>query len=442
MRSRNLALLSTIVVAGIAAHYFLIQALPARQTLGDEASHTLGAHELLDSRGSNLLPGRMLSHHRSSLGFSYFSLFADPELIRHPGAETWIIDSPHEHWSPEMARFLRRASLGNLGLLVLASLLAYALARECGFRPSASALAPFLLLFHPRIGFYVQALWPEILHLTLVLGAFLAFSRAVSPAREVRLVRMLSMLALSGVLLAYARLTRGVVEPMTFAMALMAGWVALRAPGRKMGARRLASAALAAAVLLAAYEGTLWPQRATNLASSGSSQIGHNLWRNIEGGLGRTQNYPDEYFAAASEPVERERLARERVIQRALDWPLEDTLGRQLRVFFHRLDVSYLDRAFKDDRWRTGGKGRFLTGVTALLSWTLLGLGLVGMVLRGWQTRAGVLLSVFTLYYIAALLVVIPNPRMFVQLVPPLAIFSAGALDSLLRFAEARRSPR
>jgi hypothetical protein len=130
------------------------------------------------------------------------------------------------------------------------------------------------------------------------------------------------------------------------------------------------------------------------------------------------------------------------VIQRALDWPLGDTLGRQIRVFFHRLDVSYLDRAFKDDRWRTGGKGRFLIGVTALLSWTLLGLGLVGMALRGWQTRAGVLLSVFTLYYIAALLVVIPNPRMFVQLVPPLAIFSAGALDALLRFAEARRSSR
>ena len=81
MRLRRFALLAGILLAGITLHVVLLSAFPVQRTLGDEASYTLEAHRMLDAGFVNLLPGNMISHHRPSFGFSYFSLYAHPEMI-------------------------------------------------------------------------------------------------------------------------------------------------------------------------------------------------------------------------------------------------------------------------------------------------------------------------------------------------------------------------
>jgi len=431
--------LAGIGFAGVLFHAVVLSVFPVQQTLGDEASYTLEAHRMLDSGFVNLAPGNMISHHRPSFGFSYFSLFAQPDLIRHPDAEVWIIDTPHESWSVEMTGFMRRVAYANIGLLSLSALLVFLLSRECGFRFSASATGAALMMFNPRVGFYVQSVWPEILHLTMALGVFYLFAIALRRQREQKLLKMLGWLLLCGVVLAYARLTRGVVGPLAWVLSAMVAWVVWRSASPVLRGHRLAWAVLAVAILWISFEGTLWPQRQANLEASGSTLIGHNLWRNIEGGVGRVPNYADTYMDAASDPLAREELARERVIQRVLSQPMDRTIGRQVRSFFKRLTFSYYHRGFKDGRWKNSGGRDFVTGSVAAFSWCLFVAGLLGIALRGFVSPLSVSLSLFAIYYMGGLLLVIPNPRMFVALVPFLVIFSAGAIDVFLGWLQAER---
>ena len=441
MNFRRWRVLAGIVFAGVLLHAAVLSIYPVQQTLGDEASYTLEAHRMLDSRWTNLLPGNMISHHRPSFGFSYFSLFAQPEMIRHPDAEFWIIDTPHESWSGEMAGFMRRVAYANIALLALSTLLVFLLSRECGFGFPASATAAALMMFNPRIGFYVQSVWPEILHLTMVLAAFSLFAIALRRQREQEWTRMLGWLLACGVVLAYARLTRGVVGPLAWGLPAMIAWTIWRSPHPPFRGRRWAAAGLAAAVLWVSFEGTLWPQRQANLESYGSTLIGHNLWRNIEGGVGRVPGYAAQYRDAAPDPLTREKLARERVIQRVLSQPIGQTIARQVRSFFQRLTFSYYHRGFQDGRWENSGKRALITGSVAVFSWCLFGAGLLGIALRGFGSPLSASLSLFALYYMAGLFLVIQNPRMFVALVPFLAIFSAGAIDATLGWLHGKRGP-
>jgi 4-amino-4-deoxy-L-arabinose transferase-like glycosyltransferase len=439
MRLRRFALLAGILLAGITLHVVLLSAFPVQRTLGDEASYTLEAHRMLDAGFVNLLPGNMISHHRPSFGFSYFSLYAHPEMIRYPDADVWIIDTPHEIWSEEMANFLRRVAYANIGLLALSALLVFLLSRECGFRFSASAAGAALMLFNPRVGLYVQSVWPEILHTTLVLAAFYVFAIVLRRQQEKKLIHMLGWLLLCGVLLAYARLTRGVVGPLIWFLSAVMAWGVWRSSDPPLRAQRLAVAVLATALLWISFEGTLWPQRQTNLAAYGSTLIGHNLWRNVEGGVGRTSDYPDEYMNSSSDPLVREELARKRVMKRVISRPIGRTIAQQLYSFSRRLSVSYYDRSFRHNRWGQRGSGKFVTGVSAVFSWCLFVTGLAGLVLLGFRSRIGVALSLFSLYYMGGLLVVIPNPRMFIALVPFLVIFTAGAIEAFLGTRQAKR---
>ena len=441
MNFRRWMVLAGIGFAGVLLHAAVLSIYPVQQTLGDEASYTLEAHRMLDTRWANLLPGNMLSHHRPSFGFSYFSLFAEPEMVRHADAEFWIIDTPHESWSVEMARFMRRVAYANIALLSLAALLVFLLSRECGFGFPASATAAALMMFNPRVGFYVQSVWPEILHLAMMLAAFSLFAMALRRQSAQKWAGMFGWLLLCGFVLAYARLTRGVVGPLAWVLSAMIAWVIWRSARPTRRGHRLMAAGLAAAALWISFEGTLWPQRQANLEAYGSTLIGHNLWRNIEGGVGRVPGYAAQYQDAASDPLTREQLARERVIQRVLSQPIGQTIARQVRSFFQRLTFSYYHRGFRDGRWKNSGEKTRITGSVAVSSWCLFVAGILGIGLRGFGNPLRTSLSLFSLYYMAGLFLVIQNPRMFVALVPFLAIFSAGAIDTALGWLHGKREP-
>jgi hypothetical protein len=54
---------------------------------------------------------------------------------------------------------------------------------------------------------------------------------------------------------------------------------------------------------------------------------------------------------------------------------------------------------------------------------------MAGLLFRGLSSPGAALISLFTLFYSAGLLVVIPNTRMYVQLVPALIVLTAMFVD-------------
>jgi hypothetical protein len=434
--SRHAPLLAVLAL-GTLAHAALLARFPVVRTWGDEASYTREAHRRIDLGAANLLPGHMLFHHRPPLGFCWLALFAEPELVRHPEAKTWIIDNPNETWSEPMARFLARVSRANLALLLATAASLYAVALRLGAGRGPAALAAAIVLLHPRLGFFVQSLWPEVLHAALLVGGLGLVAAALEETGRGLRPRALGALGLAGVLLAYAALARGVVGPFLWIAAGLVALVHARRGGAGPAWRRALGGLAAAAVLVAAFELTLLPQRLRNRAEHGTTRIAHNTWRNVEGGLLYGPDQQERYWASSDSPEEREAAARARVLAYLARTSWTQLAWRQTGELVKKVDRSYVAQGLRLGRWGDvaphGAGATLVAGATRLASWALLATGLTGLALAGFGSPGALLFSLFTGYYLAGLFVVIPNPRMFVQLVPPLALLSALLAARLLR---------
>jgi hypothetical protein len=434
---RRHAPLLGVLALGALAHGAVLARFPVVRTWGDEASYTREAHRRIDLGAANFVPGHMPFHHRPPLGFCWLALFAEPELVRHPGAEKWIIDNPNETWSEPMARFLARTSRANLALLLAAAAALYAIALRLGAGRGAAALASAIVLFHPRLGFFVQSLWPEVLHAALLVGGLGLVAGALEDARGGLRPRALGGLALAGILLAYAALARGVVGPFLWIAAGLVAAVHARGSAAAGPWRRALAGLAAGATLAAGFELTLLPQRLRNRAEHGTLWIAHNTWRNVEGGLLHGPGQQERYWASSDSPAEREAAARGRVLAHLARTSWTELALRQTGALVKKVDRSYVAQGLRLGRWRDvaprGAGASLVAGATRLASWALLATGLVGLAAAGFASPGALLFSLFTLYYLAGLFVVIPNPRMFVQLVPPLALLTALLVERRLR---------
>jgi hypothetical protein len=426
---RHLPLL-TILLVGCFAHLAIITNVTVKRTMGDEANYTLEAHRLIDSGITVLFPGQMILRHRPPFPFSFHSLFARRALIRNPAAEKWIVDRPHDSWSEDMTLFLRSVSLANLALLAGATIAIYGVCLQSGCGPLGANSAAALMIFNPRTGFYVYTLWPEILHIALFLTSVLFLLLASNRRRRSLDFGSGALIAGSGVLLAYAAMTKSVAGTFSWVMVAFAG-VVTYGSARTLGRQRVATALLAAAILLVAFQGTLLPQKVANHRNHGTTALAHNLWRNIEGGIVLKKDHARQYVESSDDPEERERMARNRVIAYVLSNPIDQTIVRQWRSFLRRIRTSYVHRAFQEGRWEANRARGVLEGATTAFSWSILALGMAGLLLRGLSSPGAVLISLFTLFYAAGLLIVIPNARMYVQLVPPLIVLTALFVDWL-----------
>jgi hypothetical protein len=425
---RHAALLAVLAL-GALAHGAVLLRFPVVRTWGDEASYTREAHRRIDLGAANLLPGQMIFHHRPPLGFSWLAVFAERDLVRHPEAEKWIIDNPNRIWSDAMARFLARVSRANLALLLATAVAVYAIALRIGAGRGPAVLGAAIVVLHPRLGFFVQSLWPEVLHAALLVGGLGLVAHALEDGPRGLRLRAFGSLALAGILLGYAALARGVVGPFVWIAAALAAFVGARSLGG-IGRWRSAFAGLAAgAALLAAFELTLLPQRLRNLAEHGTARIAHNTWRNIEGGLLHGPEQQERYWAGSDDPVEREAAARARVFAYLAQTSWSDLALRQTGALVEKIDRSYVAQGLRLGRWRgvapRSVEARLVASATRLASWSLLATGLLGLAIAGHASPGALLFSLFSVYYLAGLFVVIPNPRMFVQLVPVLALLTA-----------------
>lgn len=405
-----------------------VRAHPVTLAWGDERAYVEHSHAHLDARREpwRLLPGFMPLEWQPPLVDVVYSFLSYGPLRERYAAGDEV--EPTLRWDDDLAVFFQRAERLNFVLLVVASVLLYALGLAAGLARWSSALATACFALNPRVLFYVQGLWPEMLHFVLLFAhllAFLAFLRRGSAAA----------LLCASTLLAYCALTKGLAGPW-FAIAFL--FLAVRLRGERAGWRRTL---LCLALFALPYLGLTGAQKARNLAVEGTFGIATNTWVNVEAGLrGRNATFAD-YWRASRDPVERERASRERVRAYLEATPLATVATRQLRSYRQLLlEQSFLQLGLEYGRWRGDpDRAQPLLDLSVALSWCLFVLGAAGALVLGATSAARAALACFLAWYLASLALVCSNPRFFVQAIPLLALFAALLVESAVRGR--RRAP-
>jgi len=396
-RARRHGLLITQIAAALLLYAAIPRLVPVHRTWGDEPYYVAAAH-----RGVAV----------DELRERYES---DPK------------PDPDRAWSDELTRFFRRLATLNSILLAIAGLALYRLALGLGASTGTANLAVALTLFNPRVLFFLEAAWPEILHLALLSSGMAVLVAAFTSGSRTHAFG-------AGLCFGLAALTKGIVGPfLVCAVPVLVAEALLR--------RRPWRAPLG--VVLSCLLGVtlcLLPQALANHAREGMFAIATNKWINLEVGLIPVErNDPDpfeRYMASSTDPRQRERLARERVVRHLQATPPSVIVTRQLtRLIGRQLNASSLRKGLRRHRWagKPGVTGSLLASLVRILSWAVLLLGLVQIARSFRSSVASVLISTYIVYYLASLLVVGFNSRFFIQVYPFLALFCA---------LELARSPR
>jgi hypothetical protein len=331
----------------------------------------------------------------------------------------------------------------QIGLLAAAALLVRALTLHLFAAPLAADLAALVALLYPTLGAFAHYLWPEILHLTLWLGALTILASGRRGAL---------WLGTAGLLIGLAILSRHLLLVFVPLVAL-ALWL-------DSSERRASRVACLLAPILVLTAPSLWLDRAEDGRLRSASSARFNLWV----GLNDTSRRSFEesivyaeyqaYEASAATPAERDAIldAKLRALVAADGWPA--ILGRQLGKQYFRLfdkDTFFTDQlpggALQGpQRGYRGDPG----GLTTLLRWldytlyaALLALAAYGLAAcRPAGSRWLQLVLAFLAYNLALFLLLHVKSRYRLQLTPFLLLFAAYGLDSLLAgaaLAPARR---
>ena len=376
-----------------------------------------------------LLPGGLQFHYWPPLTFALYSYFGTDELGGHYREEAPLDDRTREE---AIGRFIEPIAWLHVAFLLIATTYAYRIGRTLGLEPRFAALAAGALSLNPRVMFYVQALWPELLHLALFLPALFYFLRYLRTDRP-------GNLAASSLLFAYSAFTKGVA---TYYVLLLVGVLLLH--HRRQLARRAAWVALAAFALPFLVLNVT--QRACNVDQAGAMVISSNAWVNIEKGVVPTriavekgyENTSELYHHAADTPVGRERASRERLFEYVAATPWHEIAVHLFLQYRNQPGKSFLNRGLYTGRWRDPRGLMVLEAVAACLSWAVVVLGLAGAATLFRRDLAAASLALFLLFYMGSLFLVGWNERFLVQALPALSIFGALSLQVLARSVRAR----
>ncbi|MBL8299930.1 MAG: glycosyltransferase family 39 protein [Rhodanobacteraceae bacterium] len=311
-------------------------------------------------------------------------------------------------------------------LLIAAAAFLRALWRSCDGRVHAANLAAALFLLNPSVMAYAHWLWPEPLHLFLLLAALYLLTRA----RE----------ALAGIALGGALLTKSLLSLFWPACALLL----LR--GRR---RRGALALVAAVALVIAVPLEQGWQR------TGKPMIADSSAFNLVGGLSERwrSDYIDDsvarlasdYFASASTPAARNAIysTRAEALLREQGWgpTLQAQLGRQYFRLFSTKTTLLSQLPGPACAGHTGSYRAvppLLAQLIAAVSDTLHLVCLVGFALalafwRRWREPLVLWTVLFFGYQLALYLLLHVKARFLLPMMPLLGAFAASALVSLSR---------
>lgn len=341
-------------------------------------------------------------------------------------------------WLRASGESLLAFRLFQTGLLVLASWLARDLVLRCtGWRVAADATAVWMLAYPPLVA-YCHYLWPEILHLTLMLGA-----------AWVLVVHRKSFVgsAAVGALLGAALLTKSLLAPL-----LPIVLVPLAAFGTWRG--RAARCAIATAAFVAVLAPTLadGDGRRGGLLPTGSAWF--NVWVGLQDGR---RDHPDlpvverEFVRFQAQPgsfAERNAELRERSFELVRERGWWRVLGDQLSKQYFRLfdKESFLTEQLPGGSRHRQGAGYPATpapvaglvrGLSHALYATLLVSSVAGLVLC-WPRKAVWVVAplVFLAYNLLLFLVLHVKTRYRIPILPVFFLFSGVAVQWAL---EARR---
>lgn len=240
-------------------------------------------------------------------------------------------------WPPFYVQFLRPfASLGDLApvlvslaqilLLVLAALALRSLATRLFDSPAVGRWAWALLLLDPQLAAFCHYYWPEILHLALFLGATWILALRAESWR---------WLALAGVLLGTALLTKGILLPF---VPLLLAPLACELGWRRGTPRALLVALLTTAVVAPTALRNLREHEALFLSSSAR----FNLWVGLTDDArhsadDRTGAEYRQYVAGGEKVQERQAIVTDKLATLFGERPVLDLIAAQLGKQYFRL---------------------------------------------------------------------------------------------------------
>ncbi len=375
----------------------------AKRPLGDEKLY-LRAVESIGTSGTSGL---------DSLWPPLYAWFLRPWLVVADGAP-WAVQGV------QIALWLATAWM--IGLLT---------SRWTG-RSRAGDLAALLAVVHLPLAAFAHYLWPEVLHLFLMLAAICCFDEAVRRRRAVWMVA-------AGLLLALCLHTKALLTP--FVPLLILG-SALLSP---RGARGRTTTALLLGLALG-----LAPSLAT-----GSQPGARSGWFNLWLGLNDSSRHEfvdsiaeeeyRRYLDSARSSEARERLLREKVLDKVAADGVGTVLVRQLGRQYYRLfdKDSFLTIQLPGGRATSGGQGypatpSWLAGAVRWLCYVgwavLLAAFALGVALFSFQRYpAGRWVLVFMLGQLALFLLLHVKTRYRLQMLPAMFFFAAYALDRCAR---------
>jgi hypothetical protein len=258
-------------------------------------------------------------------------------------------------------------------------------------------------------------------------------------------------LVVAGVATAYALFTKGALVPFVPAFAVFLSLAAWRAgAGASEGRARLARALAPAAVYVLATALVLLPQLVHNAREGYGLRLAANRWWNLEVGLASGEHIEDvnrRYWDAAADPIERERLSRERTLEHVRELGPARLLvqqARKLAALVFEKPAELEASLHREQRWGDPPP-RWIAALELpgrILWYGLLVLGALGCALRGTRSPGWALLLVFSLLYLVSLLAVPVKLRFTLPLVPALCLFSAASIEELARRIRARRAHR
>lgn len=406
-------LLALLTLVGV-VHGLIIWRSPAPVLFGDEGEYLQRAFEDAERGDTSLLPGRLRFDWRPELASRFYSRFAGRYLS---GADV-----------------LRRVSVAHLGMLLAILALTYGQARWLGLRAASSLFACALLGGFPWLGFYVHALWPEILHafatavaLFCLQGYFVSWRRA--------------WLVPAGVALGYALFAKASLNlfvPVIAAYLGVASFAHFRSASP--GASPWLRSAAAVAVLVATLSLVLGPQLVRNARAGNGLRLASNRWINLELGLMREAGPPERrgeiyrrYQHAAGSRAEREERSRQRTLEYLRANPLSAIAAAQARKLALLLarKRSFLEFALYGERWGSDPPG-WLPAVAWIgrgMWYAICVLGTLGALLVGLRSPGWGLLALLLAYFAAALFAIPLKPRFAMPAVPVLCLFSGAAFE-------------
>jgi hypothetical protein len=425
----------TLLALAFLQNVYIISRHPVRLARGDEAQYIEIAHQ--DSSRSvawsRLVPGFMVFEWQPPFVNSLYGLLRDPELLEAYRTGDGLVN-PHQEWSQDLSDFFLRVSVLNLVLYLAAGANLYFLTGKLGFGGWAAALASGLYFFNPRVVFYVQSLWPEILHIFLLSSGFTVLVIAIrNPQRR--------WYFFSGVIIGFAALTKGVLGVFLWLLLPAIAWSMV-----KQGKMDLQRTVRCLGLFVLGYALVLTPQVTANRINHGVTAIATNTWINIEAGLipaSETDgDFFNRYFSASEDPVTREVLSRARVFEylRRTN-PL--ILARFLAERFVdlQLDRSFLENAYNQGRWGpdfSSPARDLLISLSVVFSRVLFLLGAIGALSLGFRSPERVVLACFVWLYLGMTFIVGFHPRNFIQVFPYLAVFTAAAVNRMVIFVRNR----